>query len=394
MFGVWLVLVLGVSSVSPILPKLMEELHVSARSIGLVISLFTLPGIVLAPLVGIVADRLGRRRILVAALLTFGIFGTGCALANDFHALLIFRFLQGIGVAPLGVLSPTIISDLYDERERVTAMGYSMMALSIGSAVFPIVGGLLGTVGWRYPFLLCLPAIPLAILVYRFLDNPEPEQSGHFREYVSATFSAVRTRRALALFLLTFLSSIVLFGPFVTYLPVVFKSRFNASPAVIGLIISTASYFTFLASSLVGRLSGREGVKAMILRSAFALYLVSMLIVPFMSEVLIAVVPVALVGAGLGLNAPIRLSILGGLAPIGYRAAVMSVNNMILRLGQTLAPVLMGLVVAGLGLDAVYFAGVGVAGAMILLVPWAVEESGDKGPIVRQITAGPSGGGC
>jgi MFS family permease len=163
---------------------------------------------------------------------------------------------------------------------------------------------------------------------------------------------------------------------------------------VIGLIISAASYFTFLASSLVGRLSGREGVKAMILRSAFALYLVSMLIVPFMSEVLIAVVPVALVGAGLGLNAPIRLSILGGLAPIGYRAAVMSVNNMILRLGQTLAPVLMGLVVAGLGLDAVYFAGVGVAGAMILLVPWAVEESGDKGPIVRQITAGPSGGGC
>ena len=78
MFGVWLVLVLGVSSVSPILPKLMEELDVSARSIGLVISLFTLPGIVLAPVVGIVADRLGRRRILVAALLTFGIFGTGC----------------------------------------------------------------------------------------------------------------------------------------------------------------------------------------------------------------------------------------------------------------------------------------------------------------------------
>jgi predicted MFS family arabinose efflux permease len=377
MFGVWLILVLGVSSISPVLPKLMHELDVSAYSIGLVISFFTMPGILLAPAVGILADRLGRKRILVASLLIFGVFGTACTFADDFRTLLILRFLQGVGVAPLGVLNPTIISDLYDGRERVAAMGYSTMALSIGTAVLPVVGGLLGTIGGRYPFLLCLPAIPLALLVHRFLDNPEPERSGLFREYVTSALSTIRTRRATALFLLTFLTSIILFGPFVTYLPVVLKTRFNFSPAAIGLIISASSYFTFLASSQMGRLSGSAAVKGRILRSAFTLYLLAMLAVPFVWEGLIAVVPVALFGAGMGLNAPIRISLLGALAPMDRRAAIMSVNNMVLRLGQTLSPVLMGMLVAGMGLDSVYFAGAALACAMILLVTRAVEENGD-----------------
>lgn len=368
MFGVILMLVLGVSSVMPVLPRLMGDMDVSARSIGLVLALFTLPGIFLAPVAGVMADRIGRKRILVLSLTAFGLCGTGCAFVTDFETLLFFRFLQGVGVAPMGVLYSTIVGDLYDGRERTAALGYSMMVLGGGTAVFPIVGGILGTISWRYPFALPIIAVPVAFLVHRFLQNPEPEQGRQFKEYVRDAFLVARTRRAAGLFLITFLTAIVLFGPVTTFLPVLLRDRFDVSPAAIGLVISVASLFTALASSQLGRLSGAPGVEVKVLSAAFILYLACMALIPLLSRLWMFVLPIALFGAAMGINGPIRISLLAGLAPMSSRAAIMSLNNMILRLGQTIAPVLMGLVAAWLGIDAVYWAGAGVAVIMLVVV--------------------------
>lgn len=67
--------VLGVSSVTPAFPAIARELGVSSGQVGLLITVFTLPGIVMAPVLGILSDRHGRKKILVPALLLFGIAG-------------------------------------------------------------------------------------------------------------------------------------------------------------------------------------------------------------------------------------------------------------------------------------------------------------------------------
>jgi predicted MFS family arabinose efflux permease len=266
-------------------------------------------------------------------------------------------------------------------------MGYSTMVLSVGTAMFPLAGGLLGDLGWRYPFFMSLSAIPLALLVQLYLHNPEPQGTEGFRAYVRATLSALLTAKAIAILLLTFLTSLILFGPFVTYLPVVLGRKFHVSSATIGFVVSTASIFTFLASSQVGRLSARGGMRVSILRAAFLLYLSAMLIVPLEWELWMFLIPVALFGAGMGLNTPIRVSLLGELAPMRNRASIMSVNNMSLRTGQTVSPVAMGVVAAGLGLDAVYLVGACLALMMLLLVKTAARQprspgaAGSPGPL-------------
>ena len=164
-FGVTLIAVMGVASIAPAFPKIMQDLHISAIGVGLLITVFTLPGIFLAPVLGVLADRYGRKKILVPALILFGLAGGGCALARNFSFLLVLRFIQGIGAASLGSLNATIIGDLFQGQARTKAMGYNASILSIGTAGYPAIGGALATFGWNFPFLLPLLAVPLGFVV-------------------------------------------------------------------------------------------------------------------------------------------------------------------------------------------------------------------------------------
>jgi MFS transporter, ACDE family, multidrug resistance protein len=104
-FGVTLMAVLGVSSITPTFPVIIEEFNISPQLIGMLITVFTLPGIVITPLLGILAVRFGRKRILIPSMLLFGMAGAACALARDYNLLLFLRFLQGIGAASRGSLN-------------------------------------------------------------------------------------------------------------------------------------------------------------------------------------------------------------------------------------------------------------------------------------------------
>ncbi|HUW96094.1 MAG TPA: MFS transporter, partial [Anaerolineae bacterium] len=162
-FGVTLMAVLGVSSITPAFPRIVEELNITPQAVGSLITVFTLPGVFLTAVLGILADQFGRKRILVPALLIFATAGSACAFARDFELLLLLRFLQGVGAAGLGAINLTIIGDLYTGQERTEAMGCNSSVLSVGTASYPAIGGILATVGWFYPFLLPLAAIPVTL---------------------------------------------------------------------------------------------------------------------------------------------------------------------------------------------------------------------------------------
>jgi MFS family permease len=355
-FGNTLMVVLGVSSIMPVIPQLANEFSVPQSSIGLLITVFTLPGIILAPVAGVLADRIGRRMILVPSLIIFGLFGGLCGLATDFHSLLALRFIQGVGSAAMGVMSLTIIGDLFTGTERTEAMGLNAAVLSIGTAAYPALGGALALFGWQFPFLLHLIAIPLAFMVHKGMDNPEPSESPGLRSYLNSAFQQMARREVSTIYLITLITFVLLYGPFITFFPILMAGTHGADPLQIGLVVSSASLLTALAASQLGRLARIFRETKLILFS-FLLYAVSFLIMPFIPGIWQLIVPALIFGLAQGLNIPNLASLLSGYATSENRAAVMAMNGMLLRIGQTIGPLLMGAVFAGLGIEWVFYSG-------------------------------------
>jgi hypothetical protein len=133
--------VMAVALLSPALPEIMDHFGISKVEIGLLVTAYTLPGVFMAIFIGVLADRLGRKQVLVPCIFLFGIAGGACIFSPDFHTLLILRVFQGIGGAGLVTLSITLIGDYFHGLERAEAMGLNASALSNCERYFDILAG-------------------------------------------------------------------------------------------------------------------------------------------------------------------------------------------------------------------------------------------------------------
>ncbi|GAB1545398.1 MFS transporter [Scytonema sp. NUACC21] len=358
--AVSLMAVLGVSSITPAFPKLAQALNVHPKNIGLLVTVFTFPSLVLGPIIGVLADRLGRKKIIVPSLFLFGLAGTACAFVRDFNLLLLLRFLEGMGAASLLSLSFTLIGDLYTGDKRTTAIGYNASVNSIGTAIYPTIGGALATLGWYYPFILPITAIPIGLLVLLALKNPEPRGERNLKEYLTNALRILRNRQFFGIFIATAASFVLLYGAYVTYLPLLINDTFKAPPSTIGLILSSVSVAITITSSQLGRLA-RYFRTTILIRASFILYALALFIVPFVPNVWLLLIPTTILGIGLGIGFPSIQNLLAELAPREYLATILSVNGTFFGLGQTLGPLLMGIIFSFGGMSSVFYASVGIA---------------------------------
>src|SRR5215207_8736016 len=171
-FGTSVAVVSGATMLYPVLPVLAADLHVDEARIGLAMVAFTAPAIVLAPLFGVLADRRGRKWMLILGLALFGIAGAAAALAPSYDWVLVCRAVQGIGMTATTPLTIVLISDL-----------------------LPLVGGVLAALSWRTAFLPFLLILPLALAAFLWMPETGNPHGESLREYLARTFRAVREPR-------------------------------------------------------------------------------------------------------------------------------------------------------------------------------------------------------
>jgi len=360
-FVVTLFSVMGVASITPAFPSIIRHFNIASGQIGWLITAFTLPGIFLTPVMGILADRLGRKVILVPSLLLFGMAGFACVFSKDYTTLLVLRFIQGVGASALGSLNITLIGDIYSGDKRTAIMGYNASVLSIGTASFPAIGGFITAIGWQYVFILPILAIPMGIWVIYGLNNPEPEDHQKLKDYFMQVWKTINQRDVWVLFAINMLLFVVLYGAYLTYFPILLESRLNASPIQIGLVMSLMSLVTAFASSQLGKINKLIKPKIQLLYGVI-MYLIAMLIMSFASIWVGILLSVIVFGIGHGILFPCIQNMLVGYTPIRERAAFMSVSSTVLRIGQTVGPLFIGgFFIIG------EFKGVYLAGAMVSL---------------------------
>jgi len=368
--------VVGTALLSPVLDSLIDPFGTTAADVGLLISVFTAPGILVIPAAGVLDDRYGRKPVLVAALLLFGVTGPAVALTTDFRVALGLRLLQGIGFAGIVPTLITSIGDLYDGSREATAQGLRFTVSGLSQAAFPLLAGVLVALAWQYPFLLFVVALPVAALVALGFEEPAadgdrtpatdggpgPDDEG---DYLRTLLGLAVTPRVASLVVGRTLPVVVWIG-FLTYNSIIVTTLLGGTSVQAGVLTAVGSLAFAGSASQAGRITALFDSRYYPLLAANVCLgggLAAVLLAP---AVRVAGAGILVTGVGFGLALSLYRSIITGLAPRAYRAGLVSLAEAGGRVAATATPVAMGAVIAAtspaLGLSgAVRLAGLGAA---------------------------------
>ena len=367
---------LGVPLVAPTLPVIRDTFALTDAQASLLISTYFVAGIVLSPFIGMVADRIGRKRVLVSSLLVFGISGVPLVLAPNFETVLAVRVIQGVAAAGIFITTVTIVGDAFDGTQRNAVLGVNNAVLSAGAAGFPVLGGALVALAWNAPFAAYLVGLPVGLVAARYLEEPDGERETAGVAYLRGAATALAGTQAAVLYGAAFMTEVLLFGPVLTVLPFLLTASYDLSPAAIGLILAAGEASSVAVSAMNGRFAkytSNHGLIAL----GFACNGVGLLGMWLAPSPLFVGMATLAVGAGLGLSMPAVDAAISNVVSARHRAGALSIRNSTTFLGRSVGPVLF----AGLAVTTDYHTLLLAAGVVALaLGPVAVLAPGRDGP--------------
>ncbi len=250
---------LGMHIFVPALPETARDLHATAATVELTISLYILGLAVGQLLYGPLSDRFGRRPALLLGLSLFTIASIAGLFAPDAHTLVVARFFQGLGGCSGLLLARAIIRDTSQANEAARRLALVNVLVTAGPAIAPLIGAALsGLWGWR-TILMGLTALGVAnfVLAWRILPETRPEAlfvsaSKYARDYVGL----LRSPQFLGYALGGACATTPLYA-FIACAPFIFVDTLHAPSASVGpylaLLVSGLWLGSLLASRLIDR---------------------------------------------------------------------------------------------------------------------------------------------
>jgi MFS family permease len=352
--------------IGPAIPELLDEFGAPDAAAGLVIAAGSLPGIVIAPMIGFLSDRFGRREVIVPCLVLFAVAGGLGGLAPSIGWLVAARALQGAGSAGLINLAITVIGDGLAGPDRARAIGRNSALLTVAIAVLPFVGGVLTDLGgWRAVFAVYPFALVTAVTVWRLLP------AGRRRRVdVAAQFADVRPALAQPAYIATALATVVSFALIFTFLltvlPVYVERVFALSPTLRGVVLGLPAIGSTTGALLTGRLTDRWGRRNVLGASAL-LYAAGLLVLAALTSLPGVVAGIIVFGLGQGLSIASLQDAAAGAGTDEQRGTLVASQVGMARLGQSLGPLALAPLVGPLGYATTYLVGAALAAGPLLL---------------------------
>ena len=294
-FALWL-LVFAASSqimiISPILPRIGEELLIGESALGTLVSAYTIMVGAFAIIAGPISDKVRRRRILLIGTSIM----TGALLMHHFvvgyYSFLAVRVCAGLAGGILSGAAVSYIGDFFPYNRRGWATGWVMSGMAVGQIVgIPIGVVLAGAYGFKAPFyLFALVMAGTFALIWFRVPQPDVERmqgrltlSRAVRGYKEML--AERQIRAAAMAYFTMFLSVSLF---IVYLPYWLEQTLNATPNAIATLFMVGGVANVLTGPQAGKLSDRIGRKRIIILSCVGMSLVMLMTTVVIREFWIA----------------------------------------------------------------------------------------------------------
>jgi MFS family permease len=366
-FTVTLTGILNNTLISPAIPDILDEFGTTKSRAGGLVAAGSVAGIVVAPLVGILADRYGRRVLLSSCLAIFGTFGGLAALSPSFEILIGARLLQGVGSAGLVNLAVVLIGDHWSGSERTRLVGRNAAVLTTGLAALPLLSGWVTEgFGWRVTFGIYTVALLIAAVAWLVLDGWRPEHPPSVRDQISGVGAVVRQPAVVALLTAGFMVFVMIFGLFLTVFPVHLAEQFGMKAGARGVMIAIPAIGSTLMAFNLGRIRSWISTKGVIVFSGIG-FVVAFTTIGIAGAVPVVVVGAILYGASEGALIPSLQDEAMEASPDEHRGAVVAVWVSAARAGQTVGPLIAGVGLAFWTTGTVFVVGSSVAIVVVLL---------------------------
>jgi DHA1 family bicyclomycin/chloramphenicol resistance-like MFS transporter len=261
---------------TPALPQMVRDLGADNAAVQNTVTAYMLGmSLALVP-IGLLADALGRKPVLIAGMTLLVIMSIGCALANSIDVMLALRFLQGIGGAACQIISYSIAADRFRDRELTAVSGLLGAAWGTAPMLAPAAGGfLVQYASWRVVFLVIagLAALVLAAVVFLLAETlpADRRQRIDLRRTTGIVRDALVDRRFLGFTLIfaTMASAQMVLG---VVAPFLYQEQLGFTPGTYGLIALFLGAMNLLGELGCTSLATRVAPRPLAF-GAFAVYL-------------------------------------------------------------------------------------------------------------------------
>jgi len=364
------VIALGFGLITPVLPQYAQSFGVGATASSIVVSTFAFFRLTFAPVGGRLISRLGERPVYLTGLLIVAASTGATAFAHSYWQLVLYRGLGGIGSTMFTVSAVALIVRLAPPEIRGRVSSAYGSAFLLGGIGGPVVGGLLGNLGLRVPFLVYAVALVAAAALVGGLIRPHalrPAADAPVRPLFTVR-EALRDNAYRAALGSSFANGWANFGVRNAILPLLAAAVIGKEPWVAGMALAVFAAGNAVGLTFSGRLSDRRGRRPFII-GGLLISGTATLVTGWAGNlpVLVAVSVIAGLGAGT-LNPAQQASLADVVGNDRNGGRALATVQMAADLGSITGPILAGVLVDR-GSFALAF---GATGAITLLavLPW------------------------
>ncbi len=353
----------GMQGIVPAIPAIRDHFGLDNFQVGLITSVYLLPGVFSAFAAGALTERIGPRKVVVGGLAIFGLGGLLLMFVHDLGTLLAVRFVQGIVFGALQSMTVGIIGSVAlsgraahrDQSRRIVAMAAS-------ESVFPVIGGMLLAVSWFAPFATQLLTLPLAAVAWFVLKDrqDEPRKANDVVKESIWHAPAVVGVQILAAARFIFKFAVL------TYTPVLAVDHVGMSAATVGWLVGACGALSAVTALMSERLAARWRSSEMIL-GAMVMITISLILIGWAGAAVVVAIGLLLYGIQDGVYGVAHNVLANEMAPAGARMSYVGLTGTVRNVGKFLSPLLFGAVTLVLTIPQTFFAFacLGVAGATV-----------------------------
>lgn len=363
------VIAIGFGLISPVLPQFARSFDLSVAAASVIVSAFAFFRLLFAPAGGSLVTRMGERPVYLAGLVIVALSTGASAFAQTYWQLLIFRSLGGIGSTMFTVSAMALLVRLAPPRIRGRVSSMYGSAFLIGGVIGPVVGGALGELGMRVPFVVYGIALLIAAAFVGIMLRKAPLRADPTKGALPPmTFGeAVQDSAYRAALVSAFANGWTNFGVRVAILPL-FAVAIVGETWAAGVALAVGAAATALTLQVSGRVADTLGRRRPVL-AGLALSAIGMGFMGLSGELTLIIVLTTVLGVGAGLLNPAQQATVADVVGNDRSGGkVLAAFQMCQDAGGIGGPVLVGLVADLAGWDWA-FALSGVISALAI-IPW------------------------